>query len=280
MIPHDYTESAPLHTDDRDNSSSTPLQDHEELPIRNFPHTRPHDSDVDKIDQQQDNDQEDYKDTYISEDIQPSEDEEEDQDTPATTTIHPLRHTVDSSDQSSLSWIKARLHKQLLPLSAKIGELCVAELCFRFCRIIKNLQVVGMKSNSRTTLQFKDADIVDITNFFFDDLIGPRGSKRLSTLIETCAIANGEAPDIRSAVRARDAANDPSTPEIFRRFFSAYSQAAGQTRSPNEHLEHIRQVKDDLAFLKEYNVLKERAEAKDSTLITFLNDYKIETKPG
>lgn len=186
----------------------------------------------------------------------------------------------DDEINDGTAWIESRLHKSVLPVSADLDSSAAVEARSRFCHRIRALQIPASKSNSQTTLRFRDAEVVEIANFFFSDMIGPKALERLSTLVETYAVENGHLPDVRSAARASTAASDPRTPADFRPFFGAYSKAAENCHGEDSIFRQIKQTEHDLDFLAEYNALKTRAENRDSKLIELLNNCGIQAKTG
>ncbi len=177
------------------------------------------------------------------------------------------------------AWFESRLHP-VLPVSDELDVADVIQARSRFYRRVQELVVSVNKSNRQATLRFRDNEIVEITNFFFSDMIGQKALKRLSSLVKSYAVEKKDIPDDRSAARATRAADDPTTPLVFQRFFRSYSRAAARIDDGDSLLRHVRQVSWDLAFLKEYNALKKQAEEKDPDLVALLDGCGIQTTQG
>jgi hypothetical protein len=187
---------------------------------------------------------------------------------------------VDQTGDDPSTWIEARLNEAVLPLSSQLDVTEVVKARSRFTEMLQKLKITGSKSNSQSVLSFRPSEIVEVVNFVFSDLIGPKARDRLSGLVEKYNTKESESSGIRTAARADRAVIDAKTPDPFRRFFGAYSKAAGKGHAEDSLLHHVHQIHNDLEFLKEYDALKRQAEDKDPALKGLLAKCGYHTKPG
>ncbi|KIW58043.1 hypothetical protein PV05_02593 [Exophiala xenobiotica] len=70
----------------------------------------------------------------------------------------------------------------------------------------------GGHSSIAVYARFTATEIIEITNFMFSDLTGPKAVERVASLVERYSQDRGDILDTRSSKRAEEVADHPDTP--------------------------------------------------------------------
>ncbi|KIW52020.1 hypothetical protein PV05_07702 [Exophiala xenobiotica] len=116
---------------------------------------------------------------------------------------------------------------------------------------------------------FTATEIIEITNFMFSDLTGPKAVERVASLVERYSQDRGNIPDTRSSKRAEEAVDHPDTPSQLQAFFKTYSRAAAK-KDHNNILEYDPEI---LKLFDNHNIKSKSG----STLMNRLTSYICDT---
>jgi len=187
--------------------------------------------------------------------------------------------TDDENDDQDDVYIQKRLQNGLLPIAPRSDISTTRERRTQFYRRLRSLEVPIQRNNKWVTMGFTATEIIEITNFMFSDLTGPKAVERVASLVERYSQDRGDIPDTRSSKRAEEAADHPDTPSQLQAFFKTYSRAAAK-KDHNNILEHVCQLQRDLEFLAELNRLQELTKRKDPEILKLFDNHNIKSKSG
>ncbi len=149
-----------------------------------------------------------------------------------------------------------------------------------FFRKLLGMRAPVMIDNKEQMAGFDEEEAVDITNFFFVEMMGPNAIHRLRSLIRSYSTDHPDGLDQGAAARARTLSLMDENPLSIRRFYIAFSRAQSTRTSPNSGLGRMYQVRLSMALLDQYNSLRRMAAQKDPALLNFLRGRGYQTERG
>ena len=171
-------------------------------------------------------------------------------------------------------------HATMFPLSKDFGiDRLIVERDY-FLTFISSLELyVQKKFNNPVAFKFTADESRQITDFFFDELIGLKAQQRIQTIFAehnehlTTPISTGHNEE---TVRAKDAELPPP--------LSAFTNALRTFRKsqdkPQSLYAFIRRTDDHLKFIRSWDTLNNRVMNGDVELLNFLNSNRHGMRPG
>lgn len=189
-----------------------------------------------------------------------------------------LRGDSPADDQFEL--VLSRLHHELLPLSPQASLDDTSETRIRFARQLYEAQIPASQNSKEDVITLSSPDIVEITNLFFYDLIGPGARNRLSAVINACTSPAIEIPSSQNLDNAIPAVVDFTMPQELREFFIAWARLDQANSIQDPFLHHIHRTHLDLQLLEKYKELKKKAEHKSQDFKDFLAARNLKPTTG
>lgn len=134
--------------------------------------------------------------------------------------------------------------------------------------------------DKKLTVQDLGPHAVGITNFFFEDMMGPKALLRSADLVKKCKTTSGETLDEDLATRAAYLEQNDGLPEGVRHFFGTFSKAVLIRKGHIRQYRSIKQMTFYVELLREYQALTERAKNADKDLIEHLEREGYVTTRG
>jgi hypothetical protein len=186
---------------------------------------------------------------------------------------------MDVSDVSDVS-PESLLSRLTLAMTPDVGTGDLARMQQAFFRSLVRVKVKVSINNKKETVGFDNQEAVDITNFFFGEMMGASALGRLSSLIRFYSSDYSDGIDKGAAARAALLADNAETPISILRFFGAFSKAQQSRNSTSTHFAQMQQTNFALDLLHQFNTLRQMAHDRDSGLLKFLQRHGFITKRG
>jgi hypothetical protein len=211
----------------------------------------------------------------------PNQDEVEDQDESdvssdedKTNTALSLRHNCKRRKQRT----ELVLSGSLLGITDDVLPLTMKERRDEFHRYLGRVEVKQVINKTTVVKGFTLKQAVELTNFFFDQIIGPSGLFYITSLISYYTTHQPGDPDQGLAGRASELAAGDDKLLTVRQFFSTVSWQQALAQSNSTLFKMLQQNVVNLQVLSLLNDLKERVNQKDSELCNYLR--RMKEKPG
>ena len=172
--------------------------------------------------------------------------------------------------------LDAKLHQLVLPLTDQIDAQALAKMRRRFFSRVQDLKTnISTDRTQQPEVMFTPKEVVQITNYFFSDMLGVKALKRLSKLAQ---YYSGQ-EDTSLSLRARLLAEDSNTPHMLRAYYNQLHKATEHI-GENQVFRYVQLNLRLLDFLKEHKHLKLLAQQKDPHLTAVLKDLGYTTRRG
>ncbi len=235
------------------------------------------DEEQDEQDEEQDEEQDDEQDE--GQDDEQDDEQDEGQDNEQDEGLDDQQKKKNNSKAAATA-PKSRLDNLTLGLSTEVDLGALATIREDFFHELCNLKVRISKDNKMVTEQFAIEEALEITNFFFTEMMGGQAINRLSTLIQYYSGIDDMGLDRGAAARAAVLAQNSTTPLSLRVFFGSFSKMTETYSNDSSALYYIRQCIASFDLLDRFNKIKTIAHQRDRTLVTFLTDNGYTTKRG
>lgn len=147
-----------------------------------------------------------------------------------------------------------------------------------FLRWMQDAKAKSKRYNRSVRIEFTAEDMIQIPNFFFDQIMGVGGVSHLSSLIGYYSHHGKGNPDKGVGMRAEElATDDVSRPEIVRRFFGRVSQQQALSHSNSTLFKMLRQNILNVDVLNHLNTMRDLAQKRDPELCEYLD--QVDEKP-
>ncbi len=163
-----------------------------------------------------------------------------------------------------------------LPMSSRVGVEQLSIIRDEYYRSLMNSKFNVRKNNKLQDESFSDVDAVQMTNLFFNDLIGPEALKRIANIIK-----HYNRPDNGVARRAEKLSYAADIPlEEVREFFHAYSKAQRAQNGTGSVFFKMQRTVWGLELLQHLTRLRQMARDKHPDLLMFLRDRNYHPERG
>jgi hypothetical protein len=199
-------------------------------------------------------------------DVSPDEDE--------TNTALSLRHDRKRRKQRT----ELVLSGSLLGITDDVSPSTMKERRDEFHRYLGRVEVKQVINKTTVVEGFTPEQAVELTNFFFDQVMGPSGLSHVAGLISYYTTHQPGEPDQGLAGRASELAAGDDKPLAVRQFFGTVSRQQALAQSNSTLFKMLQQNVVNLQVLGLLNDLKERVNKKDTELCNYLR--RMKEKPG
>ncbi len=175
---------------------------------------------------------------------------------------------------------RSRLEKLTLAMTAETDAQHLSAARDVFLEKLEKMKVKVATNNSQKTVGFTAGEAVEIANFFFAEMMGPKALGRLGGLIRLYSLKDEDGMDHGVAARAHALSKMDENPAPIRAFYHAFSSAQSTHIHSSSGLAHMAQIGSSLRLLERYNRLRDLAAAKDTDLIGFLRGRGYSTRRG
>jgi len=165
-------------------------------------------------------------------------------------------------------------------MTSDVNAAALSEMMKRFFQELRRLSMEVRTNNKLETKKFTDDEAVDITNFFFTEMMGPRCLGRISSLIRHYNKHGEYGIDKGAAARAEALAQDPDTPASIRRFFGAFSKVERAKMGASSVFGQLQHAELNLDLLHQFNALKTMVQDSNKQLMDFLKKNGYSTAKG
>lgn len=171
------------------------------------------------------------------------------------------------------------LHSPFI-LGDKVHEPAVHQIRDNFYQQLAQLQVEVRVKNNLVIQRFTTEEATEITNFFFDDMTGPKALERLCGLITeyTAPSDAGMTPSI--VAKAETLAQDTDMPMCFREFYDYLARSSMYSFRSRSALETFRWTESNLTLLEKYLDLITKIDERDPSLISKIQASGFHTGRG
>jgi hypothetical protein len=137
------------------------------------------------------------------------------------------------------------------------------------------------KDNKPVQEKFSEDECIDITNFFFSEVVGPSSLSRLSHLIQYYMQVDTESGlDRRVAVRAQELSKDTFAPTPLQRFFRAFGDAVAGHTTTTTTLSSLYKMVHSIKLAKFYEALTREIRNPDGHLRPWLKQQNYRPHKG
>lgn len=152
--------------------------------------------------------------------------------------------------------------------------------CLRdtFFQKLQNLNVELRSSAGKSS--FSRDEAVQITNFFFAEVMGPVARKRLESIIREYQGHPQGSIGIRTASKAEVLSRDMGLNPDLRKFFESMHRSQRLSAHPNCTITGLHALLEDLRLHNRFQDLIDKASNKDAELIAILTEKGYKTKRG
>lgn len=187
---------------------------------------------------------------------------------------------VQGGDPTANDGCSNKLEKIRMALSAEADKAALEIARDKFYKKLEKLEVKVTKDNKVERQKFSKSEAVEITNFFFADMMGPKAATRLQALVRSYTADYNDGIDRGAGARAEAAAKDEANITTVRSFFDAFARTQRSRPNLQGGLAAMEQIMLHVELLSQFNQLKALAAAKDTALLSFLRDSGYETSRG
>jgi hypothetical protein len=173
-----------------------------------------------------------------------------------------------------------KLEEIKMALSAEADKAVLEIARDKFYKKLEKLEVKVIKDNKVERQRFSKSEAVEITNFFFADMMGPKAATRLQALLRSYTADYNDGIDRGAGARAEAAAKDDANITTVRSFFDAFARTQRSRPNLQGGLAAMEQIMLHVELLSQFNRLKTLAAAKDTALLSFLRDSGYKTSRG
>jgi hypothetical protein len=172
------------------------------------------------------------------------------------------------------------LSGSLLGITDDVSSLTMKERRDEFHKYLSRVEIRQVINKTTVVEGFTAEQAVELTNFFFDQIMGPNGLSHVASLISYYATHPPGEPDQGLAGRASELAAGDDKPLAVRHFFGTVSRQQALAQSNSTLFKMLQQNVVNLQVLGVLNDLKERANKKDPELCDYLRRMKEEPGRG
>jgi hypothetical protein len=187
---------------------------------------------------------------------------------------------VQGGDPTANDGCSDKLEKIRMALSAEADKAALEIARDKFYKKLEKLEVKVTKDNKVERQRFSKSEAVEITNFFFADMMGPKAATRLQALLRSYTADYSDGIDRGAGARAEAAAKDEANITTVRSFFDAFARTQRSRPNLKGGLAAMEQIILHVELLSQFNQLKTLAAAKDTALLSFLRDSGYKTSRG
>jgi len=145
----------------------------------------------------------------------------------------------------------------------------------------QNLQNLNVELKSSTgKASFSRDEAIEVTNFFFAEVMGPAALKRLKTVLREYQSHPQDGIGIIAAAKARALSEDAELNMDFRKFFESMHTTQRLSAHPKSSIAGLHVLLEDLRLHSRFQELMTKASNKDVELIAILTKKGYVTKRG
>lgn len=170
--------------------------------------------------------------------------------------------SIDAADISTATKPEDALDPITLSISVEADQRVIETARDRFFHELQELEFEIFRYHRLVEGAFEADKAVNITNFFFCEMIGPAALQHVQDVIRQYAT-----PD-KGAARAAMVADDNTFPKWIRRFCKAYSCISKD--GPRKALTHLHRTKMHVELRTSHEGLRSMAAQNDKGLVAFL----------
>jgi hypothetical protein len=175
---------------------------------------------------------------------------------------------------------ESRLTDLTLAMNREVDTEALAGMRDRFIEAVRKLKPEVKRDNKSEVKPFSEAELVEIANFFFGEVMGPASLARLRSLISFYNQETEHGLDVGVSARAASLAGEEETPHPLREFFMSFSKAEAAQVSKTSVFGQINQTVLGLELHRHYNELRSLARTGDPALLAFLRAQGQRTRKG
>lgn len=179
---------------------------------------------------------------------------------------------------------KAAINRKLLlaapqfvfPMEA--DESTIISLRNSFFKGLSELKIEKTQGKGKSS--FSKAEAIEITNFFFAEVLGPPATKRLKSIITEFNTPSTSWFGARPSAKALELSTDTTIFPAFRQFFDAVHKTERLGTSSNSALNHVHMLLANVKLVRRYQELRNRADQEDPELIAHLVSLGYSLRKG
>ena len=165
-------------------------------------------------------------------------------------------------------------------ISDKANPKTLKETRDKFYQSLRETTVVVKYRNQNTTRTFSDKEAADLSNFFFDEMLGPAALKRLRGLIREYNVPTEEGIGPQQLARAEQASMDKDVLPVFRDFFEAFRQEQRNRVFIGSSVYTVHSFISSLTAGKSLEELLARADKRDPQIVQEMEARGYKTSAG
>jgi CRISPR/Cas system CSM-associated protein Csm2 small subunit len=153
----------------------------------------------------------------------------------------------------------------------------------QFYKQLEAIEVEKAKGNKKQTVASKKKmlqTVIDVTNFFFNEVMGPDAFQRVASIIADYNARNYNQIGSNAVTRAVYLASINGTPTVIRSFYTSFANAERFNANSNSNYARLLKSMYDVELYKSFLALRASVQMRDPSLVQFLERKGLKTAIG
>jgi CRISPR/Cas system CSM-associated protein Csm2 small subunit len=153
----------------------------------------------------------------------------------------------------------------------------------QFYKQLEAIEVEKAKGNKKQTVASKKKmlqTVIDVTNFFFNEVMDPDAFQRVASIIADYNARNYNQIGSNAVTRAVYLASINGTPTVIRSFYTSFANAERFNANSNSNYARLLKSMYDVELYKSFLALRASVQMRDPSLVQFLERKGLKTAIG
>jgi hypothetical protein len=168
-------------------------------------------------------------------------------------------------------------------LNDKISHVDLQKRRDEFYKELEAIEVEKAKGNKKQTAASKKKmlqTVIDVTNFFFNEVMGPGAFQQVASIITDYNARNYNQIGSNAVTRAVYLASINGTPTVIRSFYTSFANSERFNANSNSNYARLLKSIYDVELYKSFLALHDSVEMRDPSLVQFLESKGLKTAIG